>query len=673
LGRIHGPEYETAREVDLDFTSSHRYAQIMWNKIDKVRPLLSVDDTCLVIPPYQRPYEWSPERWQSLVRDIVDAATSDKPSHFIGVSIISESKQDCVNTESPLLHRHIDIIDGQQRLLTIYIWLQAISGFTKDSGEKTNTKLVNIFCQETDIDDLQKVIENKWVSEYKTYKSDSSGLMHAYTYFRWILWLGQMAMLEQEPEEIPKLPRNHTGFTSTEELYEFWNDSLVKRSHGANVSGTNLQVSRSQQLDTDLLIASTLDSLNFLVLQIFPDDEDPADIFNALNGQRVELDQFDHLRNFVFANIKDKEKREELYEHSWKNVEREVVKLKIPVKGSSALDTFLYDLLISLGEKKYQSVSKDKTARQFTKYYNSSRNGLASLGIAEKLILPNLISWASVKNCGSAIRIGRNDFELPLTVQNSLKSMEWMSSGPVVPLLLNLINRFYNEQLGEADLKFGINRIESFLARFIISGQALNPLRSSIMNICGNLGKNYSLDKLAEFLRNDGPTDADLRNKLLPISSKSSQPYGEYANIYETRTSKQLLAIFQGIEKKRGGEHCPNLLRDGQEDELTIDHIFPQAPDKWKADLKTRWNEPLSQMEKRLHTIGNLAVVPKSINSDMSNESFSKKKEILSEYNFQKLSVNEEWQPRDIKQWTSDIIDSRAESLVEDFISIYSY
>jgi hypothetical protein len=78
-------------------------------------------------------------------------------------------------------------------------------------------------------------------------------------------------------------------------------------------------------------------------------------------------------------------------------------------------------------------------------------------------------------------------------------------------------------------------------------------------------------------------------------------------------------------------------------------------------------------MEKRLHTIGNLAVVPKSINSDMSNESFSKKKEILSEYNFQKLSVNEEWQPRDIKQWTSDIIDSRAESLVEDFISIYSY
>jgi uncharacterized protein with ParB-like and HNH nuclease domain len=102
----------------------------MWNRIDKVRPLLSVDDACLIIPPYQRPYEWLPERWQSLIRDIVDGVTSGKASHFIGVSIISESKQDCVNTQSPLLHRHIDIIDGQQRLLTIYIWLQAIFGFT---------------------------------------------------------------------------------------------------------------------------------------------------------------------------------------------------------------------------------------------------------------------------------------------------------------------------------------------------------------------------------------------------------------------------------------------------------------------------------------------------------------------------------------------------------------
>ncbi len=111
------------------------------------------------------------------------------------------------------------------------------------------------------------------------------------------------------------------------------------------------------------------------------------------------------------------------------------------------------------------------------------------------------------------------------------------------------------------------------------------------MNICASLGKNYSLDKLADFLQSDQPSDKDLKSKLLPSGGKSSQPYGEFANIYESRTSKQLLAIFQGIERKRGGEHCPNILREGQEDELTIDHIFPQTPDKWKSALKNRWHE----------------------------------------------------------------------------------
>jgi hypothetical protein len=643
----------------------------MWHKIDRIRPLLNVEDTCLVIPPYQRPYEWYPERWQSLIRDIVDGATTAKAAHFIGVAIISESKQDCVHTRSPLLHRHIDIIDGQQRLLTIYIWLQAIFGHLRDSGRQSNTNLVNIFCQERNIDELNNVLQNKWVSEYKNYKADASGLMHAYTYFRWILWLGQTAMTESEPDEIPKLPRNHLGFKSTQELYNFWKQALESRADSTHSKPGNLQAIRGQAIDSDLLIAATLDNLNLLVLQIFPEDEDPADIFNALNGQRVELDQFDHLRNYVFATIKSPDERHELYEQSWKHVEGQVDKLKISVKGSSALETFLYDLLIALGEKKHQPISKDKTARQFTKFVNSSRNNLGPLGIAEQLILPNLISWASVKNCGGTFQIVRKSYELPLKIQKSLKTMDWMSSGPIVPLLLNLVNRFYNEQFSEEDLEDGVNQIESFLARFILAGKPLNPLRASIMNICANLGKNYTVETLSEYLRADKPKDKDLKTQLL-FTGSTSQPYSPFAEIYESRTSKQLLAIFQGITKKRGGEHAPDLLRDGQVDELTIDHIFPQSPDKWKSNLKD-WEQSMSQMEKRLHTLGNLAVVPKSINSEMSNQTFSEKKKILADVNFEKLSVNEEWQPANIARWTAGMIDARAEELLNDFIRIYPY
>jgi hypothetical protein len=57
----------------------------------------------------------------------------------------------------------------------------------------------------------------------------------------------------------------------------------------------------------------------------------------------------------------------------------------------------------------------------------------------------------------------------------------------------------------------------------------------------------------------------------------------------------------------------------------------------------------------------------------MSNESFLEKKRILSEANFEKLSINEEWQPSNITQWDADLIDARAKKLLSDFIHFYPY
>lgn len=644
----------------------------MQPKIGLVRALLLGDDTCLVIPPYQRPYEWTRDRWQSLIRDIVEGLTTQRESHFIGVAITTESKPDCVHAHSQLLHRHIDIIDGQQRLLTLRIWLQAVLDHSSDTGSDLNINFTNVYCQETDLEDWDLVLRKQWINRYQNYKVDESGLLHAYTYFRWILWLGQNAMTEQEPDEIPKLGRNQETINSFDQLETFWSESLVKRSHNSETEETSLQLIRSNSIDSGTLLKATVDQLSLLVLEVNSQDEDPADIFNALNGQRTEMFQFDHLRNFVFANINDPDTRTELYENSWKVVERQVTKQKIPVKGSSALDTYLYDLLISLGERKHQSVSKDKTARQFTRYFNSTRNQLAAKGIAEKLILPNLISWASVKKNGAPFEVGLQTYELPDSVKTSLVTMDWMSSGPVVPLLLNIVDRYFHHQMSEQDLKRGISAVENYLGRYIISGEALSPLRAAIMNVCGKLGNSYTLERLEELLREIKHKDSELKKRLLPSSSKATDPYGDYAGIYESRTSRQLLAVFQGIERKLNGEHCANLLRSSQQDILTIDHVYPQSPDKWKTDIR-QWEVSGIALKNRLHTLGNLAVIPKSINSEMSNERFLKKKEILTDNTFIKLSVNEDWQAPRIGKWTPDYIDARAQALLESFLNYYPY
>lgn len=644
----------------------------MQPKIGLVRDLLLGNDTCLVIPPYQRPYEWTRDRWQSLIRDIVDGLTNQRESHFIGVAITTESKPECSNAESPLLHKHIDVIDGQQRLLTLRIWLQAVLDHSRDYGSNLNVKFTNVYCQETDLENWDLIMRNQWIHKYKNYRADQSGLLHAYTYFRWILWLGQDAMTESEPDEIPKIRNNQESMNTFIELDAFWTSSLSKRNISQNATESNLRLSRSEGYDPGDLLRATVDKLSLLVLEVNNQDEDPADIFNALNGQRTEMMQFDHLRNYIFANIKDANLRVDLYENSWKNVERQVSKLDIGVKGSSAFDTYLYDLLISLGEKRHQSVSKDKTARQFSKYYNSNRNSLAAKGIAEKLILPNLISWASIKKNGFAIEIGRETRELPDKVKSSLISMDWMSSGPVVPLLLNIVNRYYFHNLSSEDLFRAISLIENYLARFIISGDPLSPLRAAIMNICGRLGSSYSIDQLGTLLKETKHSDSELKRRLLTSTPNRSEPYSELAKVYDLRTSKQLLSIFQAIERKLVGEHCSNLLRTSQEDILTIDHIYPQSPDKWKNDIR-KWEESPNAYKARLHTFGNLAVIPKSINSEMSNERFQSKKNILEEQRFVKLEINSKWQHPNVTKWTPKMIDERAEYLLESLLSYFPY
>lgn len=644
----------------------------MQPKIGLVRALLLENDTCLVIPPYQRPYEWTRDRWQSLIRDIVESLTSQREAHFIGVAITTESKPECSKAESQILHRHIDVIDGQQRLLTLRIWLQAIIDNSKDNGNDLETTFTNIYCQETDLDDWNLITKNKWIKKYRNYSGKESGLLHAYTYFRWILWLGQNSMTEQEPEEIPKLGRNQEMMSTFPELEEFWANSLIKRQHTSDSAESSLQLSRSTGVDAIKLLKSTVDQLSLLVLEVNNQDEDPADIFNALNGQRTEMFQFDHLRNFIFANINNAEMRTQLYEDTWKIAERTITQLAIPVKGSSALDTYLYDLLISLGERKTQPISKDKTARQFSRYFNSTRNSLAAKGIAEKLVIPNLISWASVKKNGESFDINGVFFQLPSSVKTSLITMDWMSSGPVVPLLLNIVNRFHHHNLSEEDLKRGVSAIENYLGRYIASGEPLSPLRASIMQFCAQLGKDYELDKLENLLKNHKFKDAELRKKLLPSSSKGSDPYSDAASIYENRTPRQLLAIFQGIERKRSGEYCPNLLRSSQDDRLTIDHIYPQTPDKWKSDIRS-WEISSTALKNRLHTLGNLGVIPKSINSAMSNQRFLKKKEILKDNIFVKLQVNQEWETESVGKWTPEKIDERAEALLSDFLRYYPY
>lgn len=75
-----------------------------------------------IIPSYQRPYSWEYEQCLKIYSDIIDAY-SNKDDYFLGNIIISRSKRDANRPQ---------IVDGQQRIITLWLAFKALSVLLPD-------------------------------------------------------------------------------------------------------------------------------------------------------------------------------------------------------------------------------------------------------------------------------------------------------------------------------------------------------------------------------------------------------------------------------------------------------------------------------------------------------------------------------------------------------------
>lgn len=84
-----------------------------------------------VIPEYQRPYAWSDEQIQVLFEDLVEyTANNNESTYFLGTIVSYENDQ-----------QEQEIIDGQQRITTLFLLLRAIYAKLEHSSEKKSVYL----------------------------------------------------------------------------------------------------------------------------------------------------------------------------------------------------------------------------------------------------------------------------------------------------------------------------------------------------------------------------------------------------------------------------------------------------------------------------------------------------------------------------------------------------
>jgi uncharacterized protein with ParB-like and HNH nuclease domain len=89
-----------------------------------------------IVPLFQRPYSWDKKQWQELLTDLNDLYENENSNtHFIG-SIVTMPTLSKTESITPYL-----LIDGQQRLTTIFILLILLRDIAKTHGKRLANKI----------------------------------------------------------------------------------------------------------------------------------------------------------------------------------------------------------------------------------------------------------------------------------------------------------------------------------------------------------------------------------------------------------------------------------------------------------------------------------------------------------------------------------------------------
>ena len=589
------------------------------------------------IPPYQRQYQWSEELWQSLIHDVltIGTASDTEPPHWLGILLLTTDETVRFPDDDSL--SNYSVIDGQQRLVTLVIWLSALYHHAIDTKEEINFdlgKIARVNAQKIDQIPLKIVLENLWLD--KSYeKFAMSRVVQAYHYFRFVLWLGEDALLEEQPIKVPKFEIPLEGI-SVEETWVKYLDS--KKAAG---------LQRGKQIEVQQLIEATRNRLMVFTLIHEPRiDEPQAVIFDTLNGNRTPLEPLDHVRNSIFVRL-EPDVATSLFDDFWEPAEIRLRDLRLARQNPGV--NFLYDYVISKGEKKRQgTINKARGAAHFTKMTRNLRD-LELVDFLKNDVVVAMSTWPVVVRQRDSVVVHGIDTPLDAKVLESISTIRELSSGPANPLVLHYVTERIKGNLSDKELLSRLALIENYLVRLILSNEPLSPLRSKMMEICAYIEKRTDEVTLKEALKKNGW-----------VEDKVLQKDFEKRTMYEEAGPSALGAIFRGIEIQMSGSGA-NKFKVAK-DQYTIEHVFPRKSGKWENDI-TKWRSDIKKMTNFLDTLGNLTVVTQEHNSKVGNKPLADKQNFPTIVGSSApLRLHDDWITA--KMWTEKEIQARSQNLL---------
>ena len=247
--------------------------------------LLNARTKPFLIPEYQRPYSWTSDQIDTLFNDIWEftcneGGTDKEGTYFLG-SIVSYEND----------RGEQEIIDGQQRITSIFLLLRAI--YTKLNGVEEKTEEAKNF--------ISKIEPLIWSTNKLTGKVDYSSIL-----------LNSKVISETENQTLKNILESGEIDKESEDNYSKNYNQILK-------------LIEEKSVENALMIYQFIYTLlnQVIILPITADSQETAlTIFSTLNDRGLPLSDADIFKAKIYNHLKSKEEKEEFIE-KWKELEED--------------------------------------------------------------------------------------------------------------------------------------------------------------------------------------------------------------------------------------------------------------------------------------------------------------------------------------------------------------
>ena len=535
-------------------------------------------DKYFSIPKYQREYTWGKKEWEQLFNDIIQ----NGKGYFLGSVIWVKDNQ--ISKD-----KH-ELIDGQQRLTTLSIFLLAIVSKLKDYS-----------MDYRDDEDLQHEYFNLknelYVTKEKIRKPRLELQVQNFNKDDYESLLYEQGIL--------KSGINSPKYCKLRRIYSAFNYFLKK---------IDEYLDENSDLKQYKVLFDLADKFNECILVGIEVDshKDAYMLFESLNNRGVPLSAVDLIKNLLISVADGDGKADQTYEE-WKYIVSNL-------GDNYATQERFFRQFYNAFREELNEPYKDKSSKKYELGLLATRTTI--LDIYEKLIKDDYQSILDKLKEGSILysSITNNNEDNKLSYQTSLENLERIQGAPSYLLILYLMKNKKDLNLDDKELENIIELlVRFFVRRNVTDTPSTRNLTKLFMELIDKI-KSTNSDNIYELIRTDliecSADDVQFETKLRgPIYQDNDMATRFILCTMESKyQTKEIYSDFWS--KDRSNKFI-----------WTIEHIFPEGqniPKDW-VDMIANGNKNLAQeyLNEYVHTLGNLTLT--GYNQNLSNLSFEKK------------------------------------------------